>query len=113
LKQVLANLRSLCANSNEAKRIRVCTLKVYTHTIRTKKELEKFDDVDVGLQRVHLTAKIQVTFEKNKNLNLFFKYFYSKQIISNRNLKKIKNNVFFQLTSIINESDFKNMQVDS
>ncbi len=50
----------------------VCTLKIYTHTIRTKKELEKFDDVDVGLQRVHLTAKIQVTFEKNKNLNLFF-----------------------------------------
>jgi len=53
----------------------VCTLKVYTHTIRTKKELEKFDDVDVGLQRVHLTAKIQVTFEKNKNLKLFYLVF--------------------------------------
>jgi hypothetical protein len=43
---------------------------------------------------------------KTKTLNYFIKCFCLKQIISNHNLKKIKNNVFFQLTSIINESDF-------
>ena len=54
----------------------VCVPSRYIHTQSVqKKELEKFDDVDVGLQRVHLTAKIQVTFEKNKNIKLFYLVF--------------------------------------
>ena len=88
----------------------VCTLKVYTHTIRTKK-LRKYTGPDVVLQRVKLDAPIQVTLHKNKCIasfcQLFLKSskwikFYCTQI----NLQ----NYHFLFTLISHESRLQSLQ---